>query len=106
MHACLDEQVRFRALVPPGLIELDNATDVIARFSTWFGGEDTFEVLDASVGQIGSKLYARWKVRMTPPGAPHAARVAEQHLYTRGQNRIESLDLLCSGFHDENGAAS
>lgn len=102
--ACLDEQVRFRALVPPGLIELDNAADVVARFTTWFGGEDTFEVLDASVGQVGSKLYARWTVRMTPVGAPASARVAEQHVYTRGQDRIESLDLLCSGFHPENGA--
>ena len=106
MGACFDDQVAFRALLPRGPIELDNAADVVARFTTWFGGEDTFEVLDASVGQIGSRLYARWKVRMTPVGAPEAARVAEQHVYTRGEDRITSLDLLCSGFHQENGALS
>lgn len=105
MGACFDERVAFRALVPPGLIELDTADDVVARFTTWFGGEDTFEVLDASVGQIGGRLYARWKVRMTPSGAPENARVAEQHVYTRGEDKITALDLLCSGFHHENGAA-
>ncbi|RNL63789.1 nuclear transport factor 2 family protein [Nocardioides marmoriginsengisoli] len=106
MRVCLDDRVRFRALTPPGLVELDTADDVIARFTTWFGGDDAFEVLDASVGQVGSRLYARWTVRLTPPGDPGAARIAEQHVYTRGQDRIESLDLLCSGFHHENGAAS
>lgn len=101
MGACFDDRIAFRALVPPGLIELDNAADVVARFTTWFGGEDTFEVLDASVGQVGSRLYARWKVRLTPVGEPGAARVAEQHVYTRGEDTITSLDLLCSGFHAE-----
>lgn len=104
MAACFDEHVAFRALVPPGVIELDSADDVAARFAIWFGGDDTFEVLDASVGQIGSRLYARWKVRMAPAGAPEAARVVEQHAYTRGEDRISSLDLMCSGFHEENGA--
>jgi hypothetical protein len=95
---CLDDRVRFRALTPPGLIELDNAAAVAARFAIWFGGEDTFEVLDASVGQTGHKLYARWKVQLSPPDSPESARIAEQHVFTRGTDRIESLDLLCSGF--------
>lgn len=104
LGTCLEGGVRFRALVPPGLIELDSATDVVAKFTAWFGGDDDFEVLDASIGQTGNRLYARWKVRMTPRGAPENARVAEQHVFTRGEGRITDLDLMCSGFHAENGA--
>lgn len=101
---CLEDDVTFRALVPPGLVELDGSEDVVARFATWFGGADAFEVLDASLGQIGDRIHARWTVRMTP-AAPGTARVAEQHVYTRGTDRITSVDLLCSGFHQENGVS-
>jgi hypothetical protein len=99
LQACLAPDVRFRALVPPGLLEFGDAPAVAAKFTAWFGGEDAFEVVDASVGQVGGKLYARWKVRMV--AADGRARVAEQHVYTSGTHRIETLDLLCSGFHTE-----
>ncbi|MCW2755297.1 MAG: hypothetical protein JWQ32_2708 [Marmoricola sp.] len=98
---CLATDVRFRALVPRGPFELRSATETADRFRTWFGGTETFEVIDASVGQLGTRLYARWRIRMFPPGDPESARVAEQHLFTTGTDRIESIDLLCSGFHPE-----
>jgi hypothetical protein len=98
---CLAADVRFRALVPRGPLELTSATETADRFRTWFGGEDSFEVVDASIGQLGSRLYARWRIRMSPAANPDAARVAEQHLFTTGTEHIESIDLLCSGFHVE-----
>lgn len=104
--ACLAPDVRFRALVPRGPFELDSAAETSAKFRTWFGGDDLFEVVDASVGQLGTRLYARWRIRMFPPGKPEEARLAEQHIFTTGTERIESVDLLCSGFHRENGASS
>ncbi|MCX6395566.1 MAG: nuclear transport factor 2 family protein [Propionibacteriales bacterium] len=105
LGSCLDDHVTFRALVPPGLIELTGPDDVAARFTTWFGGEDAFEVVDASLGQVGDRIHLRWTVRMTPTGT-EPARIAEQHVYARGSAQITSLDLLCSGFHHENGARS
>ena len=99
MQAVLDDDVRFRALVPSGPFQLDTAEAAAARFRSWFGGEDEFDVLDASVGEVGSRLYARWRVRMCPPGRPGESRVAEQHVFTTGTTRIASIDLLCSGFH-------
>ena len=101
LQACLDEGVRFRALVPPGPFQLDGAADTAARFGAWFGGDDHFEVADAAVGQLGARMYARWRVRMWPSGRPDQARVAEQHVFTTGNDRILTLDLLCSGFHAE-----
>jgi hypothetical protein len=99
MQELLDDGVRFRALVPGGPFELDTADATAARFRSWFGGEDEFEVLDTSIGEVASRLYARWRVRMCPPGRPEESRVAEQHVFATGTKRITSLDLLCSGFH-------
>jgi len=93
-----DDNLRFRALVPSGPFELTSADAAAAKFRSWFGGEDDFEVLDASLGQVGSKLYARWQVRLAPPGRPTESRVAEQHVFITGTQRVEALDLLCSGF--------
>lgn len=99
LEECLDEQVRVRALVPSGAFELDGNTDAANRFRTWFGGDDGFEVTDAAFGRLGTRMYARWRIRMWPPGRPDQARTVEQHAFTTGENRIATLDLLCSGFH-------
>lgn len=93
--------VRFRALVPPGPFELGSADDVASRFRMWFGGDDEFEVVDASVGQIGERLYARWRVRMNPLGEERRGRVAEQHIFGTGTDRITAAELLCSGFQED-----
>jgi hypothetical protein len=101
LHDCLDEQVRFRALVPRGAFELDGATETANQFRTWFGGDDAFEVADAALGRLGPRMCARWRVRLWPPGRPDEARTAEQHVFATGEHRIATLDVLCSGFHAE-----
>jgi hypothetical protein len=101
LQGCLDDQVRFRALVPRGAFELNGAAETATRFRTWFGGDDAFEVVAASLGRLGTRMYARWRVRMWPPGRPDQARTAEQHVFTTGNEQIATLDLLCSGFHAE-----
>ena len=99
MTTCLAPDIRFRCLLPRGPVEVTGAEETVAYFRRWFGGEDAFEVLDASVGQIGPRIYLRWRVRMNPVVDPCDERVAEQHLFTTGNEVIRTLDLLCSGFH-------
>ena len=101
VSSCLDPDVHFRALVPPGLVTTAGAADTARQFEKWFGGADDFEVVDASIGQIGERLYLRWRVRMQVPGHPETGRVVEQHAFATGGERIHTLDLLCSGFHSE-----
>lgn len=101
MHRLFAEDVRFRALTPRGAFELHTARETTATFRSWFGGVDDFDILDASLGQVGSRLYARWRARMWTPGHPTQSRTAEQHVFTTGTVRIETLDLLCSGFHQD-----
>ena len=95
---CLDPDVQLRALVPPGPLAVDGAEAVVATFVRWFGGDDAFEVVDAALGQIGGRMYARWRVRLWATDEPAQGRVAEQHVFTSGDDRIRAIDLLCSGF--------
>ncbi|MFC6706208.1 hypothetical protein [Flexivirga alba] len=95
---CLADDVHLRALLPMGLLELDGAATIAAKFETWFGGTDNFALLEASAGSVGAKRYLRWRIRLNPPGSPKRGRVAEQHLFTTGHDKIETIDLLCSGF--------
>jgi hypothetical protein len=101
MADCLDPDVRFRGLIPPGPFEVTGAEQVEVRFRRWFGGLDQLEIVDATLGDIGPKLYLRWRVAMTPTGdgePPGPARLVEQHVFATIDQRIVALDLLCSGF--------
>lgn len=103
LERCLSVDARMRALVPMGPLELTGAASIADRFRLWFGGDDAFEMIEASASDVGSKHYLRWRVRMTSAEMPAQSRVAEQHLYTTGTEAIETIDLLCSGFHAEIG---
>ena len=94
----------MRALVPRGPITVTGAAAVRDRIAGWFGGADDFELVDAAIGQVGPRTYLRWRVRMWNP--INGPRVAEQHVFTRGTDRFDALDLLCSGFHAETAVAS
>ena len=101
LASCLHPDLRFRALVPPGPFETAGAEQALSRFRTWFAGDDAFEVVDASIGQVGSRIYLRWRVRMRSASDPGSVRLVEQHAFASAGDRIESLDLLCSGFQQE-----
>ncbi len=98
MAECLDADIKFRGLVPPGPFEVTGRAEVVARFRRWFGGPDSLEILDATIGDIGPKVYLRWRVAMTPASDSEPSRLVEQHFFAIVDDRITSLDLLCSGF--------
>jgi|SRR5215469_4176548 len=98
LESCLDTNVRFRALVPRGPIEANGAAQAVALFRRWFGEDDTFDVIDAAIGQMGPRIYLRWQLRTGAAGDPSSFRLVEQHAFASVRERIEALDLLCSGF--------
>lgn len=97
---CLDPDIRFRALIPPGPIEVTGVDDTVGRFKHWFGA-DTFELIDASVGRVGDRITLSWRVRTSPPGNPDVTRLVEQRMFAVADDRIHSIDLLCSGFQPD-----
>jgi hypothetical protein len=96
----LDSGVRFRALLPPGPSEWHGHEDAADVFRSWFGDAERFEVVDATVGEIAGRLQMTWRIRLRP--APFDIgdgwHLIEQHAFADITNKIEALDLVCSGF--------
>ena len=103
MAATLGPTVRFRAMLPRGPMDWLGPDEVTAAFYSWFGGADDFELIDATVGEVGGRLHLSWRLRVRPApfGIGEGWHVIEQHAYADAGDTIEALDLLCSGFHPE-----
>jgi hypothetical protein len=108
LAATLAPDVRFRAMLPPGPMDWEGAARVSEVFGSWFGQADEFELVDATVGEVGGRLHLSWRLRVSP--APfdigEGWHVIEQQAYANAGDTIESLDLLCSGFHLERNSES
>jgi len=103
MATTLGESIRFRALLPPGPMHWQGPPQVTEAFRSWFGDANDFELVDATVGEIGGRLHLSWRIRLRPApfGIGEGWHVIEQHGYADATDSIEALDLLCSGFHTE-----
>lgn len=103
MATALATGVRFRAMLPPGPMEWEGADAVADTFASWFGSADDFELVDATVGEVGGRLHLSWRLRVRPApfGIGDGWHVIEQKAYADAGDVIDSLDLLCSGFHAE-----
>lgn len=86
----------FRALTPGGLATGNGPAFVEERFGTWFGGDDRFAVEATTVATAGEKLHVSWRISMTRPDG--TSRQAEQRAFVRVSDRIDALDLVCTGY--------
>ena len=95
--------VRVRALLPPGVEEWEGPDAVVGAVSGWFGSATEFELVDATVGEVGGRLHLSWRLRVSPApfGIGAGWHVIEQQAYADGGDSIAHLDLLCSGFQPE-----
>lgn len=99
MSDCFEPAATMRALLPHGPVELQGAAQIVESFRSWFGDAEEFEVLDGTVGAVGSCLHVAWRLRLRPtPLGDDSWHVVEQQAYVRAGERIDALDLLCSGF--------
>ena len=105
MATTLASGVRFRAMLPPGPMEWEGPDAVADAFSSWFGEAHDFELVDAAVGEVSGRLHLSWRLRVRPApfGIGPGWHVIEQQAYADASDTIDSLDLLCSGFHPEPG---
>jgi len=101
LAASLAADVRMRALLPPGPMEWAGSDEVAETFRSWFGGATGFELIDATVGEVGGRLHLSWRLRVRPApfGIGDGWHVIEQQAYADADTAISALDLLCSGFH-------
>ena len=96
----LTRDVRMRALIPPGLVEISGAEAAAAKFSSWFGDADEFELINAGSEPVADRLHVFYRLRVKKPG--DVPKLVEQHLLCALEgDRINALDLVCSGFRPE-----
>jgi hypothetical protein len=100
LSATLAPDVRMRALIPPGPIELTGAEAAAAKFSSWFGDAEEIEVVASGSDTVADRLHVFYRLRVEEP--PATWKLVEQHLVcTIDAERIAALDLLCTGFRPD-----
>ena len=96
----LDPDVRMRALIPPGSVEVLGAEGAAARFASWFGEAEGLELVRSGSDEVGDRLHVFYRLRVKRPGQPW--KIIEQHLFcTFDDGCITGLDLVCSGFRPD-----
>jgi hypothetical protein len=95
----------LRALLPSGLWEWAGADAIAHRFARWFGDTEDFELVEATVGEVGGRLHLHWRLRLQAERLGAGWFTVEQQAYadTDESGRIARLDLLCTGYRPEGG---
>ena len=96
---------RLRALLPRGLREWTGAEVIAGQFARWFGDTDDFELVEATVGEVGGRLHLHWRLRLRAERLGAGWFTVEQQVYADAADsgRIVRLDLLCTGYRPEAG---
>ena len=96
----LTPDVRMRALIPPGLVEISGAEAAAAKFASWFGDSEDLELVLSGSDTFADRLHVFYRLRITKPGNP--PKLVEQHLLCAFDgDRIDGLDLVCTGFRPD-----
>jgi hypothetical protein len=103
LGAALAAGARLRALLPRGLREWTGAEVIAGQFARWFGDTDDFELVEATVGEVGGRLHLHWRLRLRAERLGAGWFTVEQQVYADAADggRIVRLDLLCTGYRPE-----
>ena len=103
LGGALTSDGRLRALLPAGLREWAGAGAIADRFALWFGDTEEFELVEATVGEVGGRLHLHWRLRLRAERLGRGWFTVEQQAYadTDEDGRIVGLDLLCTGYRPE-----
>ena len=96
----LTSEVRMRALIPPGLVEVSGADAATAKFESWFGDAEELRLIRAGSNAVADRLHVFYRLRVKRAG--DVPKLVEQHLLCALENdRISGLDLVCTGFRPD-----
>jgi hypothetical protein len=101
--ATLAEDVRFRALLPGRVLDLDGRDAVRSAFDTWFGGAERWDLVEAVVGEVGGRIHLRWRLSVTNPQVAEGNLLVEQQVYADAgpDGRLNDVALLCTGYRPD-----
>jgi hypothetical protein len=103
LGGALSAGIRLRAMLPRGPLEWTGAEVIAGQFARWFGDTGNFELVEATVGEVGGRLHLHWRVRLQAERLGTGWFTVEQQAYadTGDDGRITRLDLLCTGYRPE-----
>ena len=103
LGGALAADARLRALLPRGLREWTGAQMIADRFEGWFGNTQDFDLVEATVGEVGGRLHLHWRLRLRAERLGTGWFTVEQQAYadTDDGGRIAQIDLLCTGYRAE-----
>jgi TusA-related sulfurtransferase len=105
LAASLAVDGKARMLLPGGLEEHSGRESIAGRFEVWFGSAREFDLHSASDAAVGVRHRVAFQLSVVREG--HTREVVDQVAFLDlGPLGIERIDLLCSGFHVEPGAAA
>jgi ketosteroid isomerase-like protein len=92
----LTDDVRLRALLPAGPVEVHGRAETLAAFDGWFGDHE-IELQDAEGELAGDRLLVHYRLGFSFVEGPHV--MTQTWVSSVGHDgRIFRIDLLCSGF--------
>lgn len=92
----LADEVRLRALLPAGLVELAGRDAVLGEFARWFERLDTVELSDATAGPFSDRILLHYEVTLGKGDRRWTC--AQSAVATVEDGLILTLDLVCTGF--------
>jgi TusA-related sulfurtransferase len=99
LAASLAGDAHARFLLPHGLEEYDGRDAIVARIRSWFGSATVFDLASSTEDEVGMRHRISWRFSVVRDGS---RQVIEQLVYLDlGNQGIERIDLLCSGFQDD-----
>jgi hypothetical protein len=101
LAAAVTDTVRLRALLPGGPIEEHGRDAVVARFSRWFAGMDTVDLVESAGEAVADRLLIHYRLDLAQRGARWAC--TQTSICKVDDGRLATIDLLCSGFREIKG---
>jgi hypothetical protein len=101
LAAAVTGTVRLRALLPGGPIEEHGRDAVVARFSRWFAGLDTVEVVESAGQTVADRLLIHYRLDLARRGTRWAC--TQTYVCKTVNGQLATIDLLCSGFREIGG---
>lgn len=97
LAAQIGEDVRFRALLPGGLLERSGRDEVVAQFEEWFREFGTIVLDDAAGEEVGDRLVVHYRL-VFEPDADRTVLTQTWACKVADDGRLARIDLLCTGY--------
>lgn len=93
--------VTARLLIPGGLLTVYTSDNLMKKINGWFIDSDIFELVDSTITDLGGKIGIKYKFKGRENSKLY---IVEQQTFSKiSDGRINSFDLLCSGFQNIDG---